>query len=365
MNLTGLLEAMAKLKASDLHLKVDGPPTLRINGRLRPIDHPPVTSEDIAQVQQSIVPSRLREAFVKDGSVDFTHVLPKIGRFRVVAFHQRGQVSISFRRVNLTVPLIDELNLPAVVKQLLQARRGLLLVTGVTGSGKSTTLAALIQQINLSRREHIVTLEDPIEYIFTDKLSIINQLEVGVDCQSFAQAMTRVVRFDPNIVMVGEMRDRETVETALQATDTGHLVMSTLHTSDAKQTMNRILNFFTKEEEKLILEQLALNLHAIVSQRLLPRTDITGLIPACEILINVPIVTKLIMEGRIEDIQQVLKNAEGGMQSFDISLAGLVKENKIAMEVALEHCSDESMFRRMLRGESSAGDRAGLIGGGY
>lgn len=364
MNLNGLLEAMTKLKASDLHLKVEGPPVLRINERLRPVDHPPLTGQDINMVVDQIIPPRLRESFREGGSVDFAYVLPNIGRFRVAVYHQRGQVSMAFRRVNLELPLLDDLNLPPVVKQFLQARRGLLLITGVTGSGKSTTMAAILQQINVTRREHIVTLEDPIEYFFKDKLSIINQLEVGVDCLSFAAAMARVVRFDPDIIMIGEMRDRETVETGLQAADTGHLVLSTLHTSDAKQTINRILNFFTKDEEKLILEQLALNLYAIVSQRLLTRADIAGVIPAVEVLINVPIVSKLIGEGRIEDLQQVLRNQESDMQSFDISLAHMAMEKKISMEVALENTSDESMFRRMLRGESSAGDRSGLIGGG-
>ena len=289
--------------------------------------------------------------------------MPGVARFRVASFRQRGNISIAFRRVSIDAPLIPDLNLPEVVSRLPKVTRGMILVTGVTGSGKSTTLAGILNQINVTRREHIVTVEDPIEYLFDDKLSLVNQLEVGLDCPAFGNAMKHILRFDPDIIMIGEMRDRDTIDTALQAVDTGHLVLSTLHTSDAKQTINRILHFFEKDDQPLVLEQLSLNLHTIISQRLLPRSDIEGLIPACEILVNTPIVSKLIAEGRIDDIQQALKNEEADMQSFDMALAKLVKGQKITMEEALKYCSDEATLRRMIRGEVSAGDRSGAYWG--
>ncbi|MBN1868054.1 PilT/PilU family type 4a pilus ATPase [Candidatus Sumerlaeota bacterium] len=364
MNLRTLLEGMTKVEASDLHLKAGGAPTLRIHAGLRQINHPPLTADEIRQTLDEILPAKFRDRLETQGAVDFSYSIAGLARFRVAAFHQRGAVSLAFRRVNTDVPAIETLNLPEAAMKLTASIRGMTLVTGVTGSGKSTTLAAMIQQINSAYHAHIVTLEDPIEYLFTDQKCIINQIEVGLDCPSFRSMMTHVVRFDPNIIMIGEMRDRETIESALEAADTGHMVLSTLHTSDAKQTITRILNFFPREDEKLILEQLAMNLHAIVSQRLLPRTDIKGLIPAVELLINTPIVTKLIKDGRIADLQQVLTNREGGMQSFDVSLGLLVRESKISEQTAARHCADESFLRRFIRGGSSVGDQAGLIGGG-
>lgn len=363
MNLEALLDATAKVGASDLHLKLGAPPQLRIDTRLRSVEHPPLTAEELSEAANTYIPPRLREQFETTGCVDFAHTTPAGGRFRFAVFHQRGVISLAIRRINPVPPLLQDLNLPPAVANLLNLNRGFVLVTGVTGSGKTTTLAALIQEVNISRREHIVTIEDPIEYIFKDDKAIINQMEVGSDCDSFRGIMAHVVRFDPDIIMLGEMRSRDTVEAALAAADTGHLVLSTLHTSDAKQTINRILHFFDKDEEQLILEQLSLNLRAIISQRLLPRSDIKGRVPAIELLINTPIVSKLISEGRIAEIQQALKNRDADMQTFDISLVYLVRDNRISMEVALKNCADESAMRRMIRGDFSADDKSGLIGG--
>jgi pilus retraction protein PilT len=365
MNYISLLEAMAKVGASDLHFKVNTPPNMRINTVLRAIDHPPVTTEDIEQIINETMPEHLKSRFKEEGAADYALGLPDVGRFRFAAFHQRHHVGVVIRRINNKIPLLKELNLPKAVNNLIKQNRGITLVTGITGSGKSTTLASMLNEINATRRDHIITIEDPIEYMFEDNKSLINQMEVGYDCPSFRQAMIRILRFDPDIILIGEMRSSDTVSAALEGADTGHLVFSTLHTSDAKQTVNRILHFFSKEDEDLILEQLSLNLRAIISQQLLPRSDIKGVIPCVELLINTPIVGKLIREGRIDDIQQVLRNQDEDMQSFDVSLALLVRDNKISTDTAMKHCADEASVRRMIRGEFSAGDKGALIGGGF
>jgi twitching motility protein PilT len=364
MNLHMLLEGMRKVSASDLHLKPGSPPMLRVNRSLKVLSNqPPLQEADTEGIAEALIPDYLKEDFQVSGAADFSYALPNIGRFRVAVFRQRGMISFAFRHIGAVPPEMEQLHLPDVVATFAEYSDGLVLVTGVTGSGKSSTLAAIIQRINMTRRAHIVTLEDPIEYQYTDAHSIVNQIEVGRDTPSFSEAMHRILRVDPNIIMIGEMRNRETVETALEAVDTGHMVLSTLHTSDSKQTINRILHFFTKEEESLILELLSLNLRAIISQRLLPRNDIEGMIPACEVLINSPIVSKLIREARVPEIEQVLKNRESGMQSFDNSLADLVRTSKITLELGLHYASDEAGLRRMIRGESAGGDRSSLIGG--
>ncbi|NQU42557.1 PilT/PilU family type 4a pilus ATPase, partial [bacterium] len=266
MNLTRLLEGSFQVKASDIHLKWDQAPVLRVNSKLTPVKHPVLTDEDLEQAVREILPPRLQDTFDTEGAADFAHNMPGLGRFRVAAFHQRGHISITCRRITPQPPELEELSLPKVIEKLTRLNRGLVLVTGITGSGKSSTLAALLHRINRTRRAHIVTIEDPIEYLFQDDQCIINQMEIGLDCPSFNVAMRRILRFDPDIIMIGEMRDRETVATAIEAVDTGHLVFSTLHTSDAKQTINRVLHFFEKREEQMILELLAHNLKAVISQ---------------------------------------------------------------------------------------------------
>ncbi len=338
---------------------------MRINTVLRAIDHPPVTEQDIEQIINETMPEHLKARFEEEKAADYALGLPDVGRFRFAAFHQRHNLGVVIRRIPNKLPALKELNLPKAVNNLVKQTRGITLVTGITGSGKSTTLAALLNEVNQTRRDHIITIEDPIEYMFEDAKSLINQMEVGLDTPSFRQAMVRILRFDPDIILIGEMRSSDTVSAALEGADTGHLVFSTLHTSDAKQTVNRILHFFPKEDEELVLEQLSLNLRAIISQQLLPRNDIKGVIPCVELLINTPIVGKLIREGRIDDIQQVLRNQDEDMQSFDVSLALLVRDNKISIDTAMKHCADEASVRRMIRGEFSAGDKGALIGGGF
>ncbi len=361
LNLTALLEGMVSTNASDLHLKVGSPPMFRLDGALRPIDYPTLRPQETEAVMNDIMPGRLRMAYEEKGTVDFSYSLPGKARFRVNVFHQRGSTSLAIRKVNLEPPSPEALELPETVANFHLWRNGLVLVTGATGSGKSTTLAAIIQQINLTRREHIITIEDPIEFLYSDRKSIVNQLEIGVDTVDFAWALRHVLRQDPDVILVGEIRDRETMKTALTAVETGHMVYSTLHTPDCKQTISRILNFFPREEETLILQQLSLSLRAILCQKLLPRKDGKGRTPWCEILISTPIVVKLIAEGRMADLQQAMRNREAGMRIFDQDLADLVRAGKVEEALALQVCYDEAALRRALRGVKSTGEGVGLI----
>jgi twitching motility protein PilT len=362
MNIHALLEGMAKMNASDLHLKVGSPPMLRINGSLRPVEHPPLDDKTTAEVMQQITPSPKRKVFDEVGTADFSYSIPKVARFRVNVFHQRGSVSIAIRLVTFEIPDFEKLCLPAVVKEIADERRGLVLVTGVTGSGKSSTLAAMMQHINNTRREHIITIEDPIEYLFRDNLSILNQLELGVDVLSFEIALKHVLRQDPDVIMIGELRDRDTVKTALMATETGHMVFATLHTSDAKQTINRLLHFFPTEDQGMILEQLSLNLRAVISQRLIRRSDTKGRVPAVEILRNVPIVSKLIREAQITEIHSAIRNQDLGMQTFDQSLVEIIRAGMITIEDGLKYSADPDALKRQVKGIYAEGERRGLVG---
>lgn len=362
MEINALLEGMVKVKASDLHLKVGSPPMMRIHGDLRPVDSPVLTAQDTENIVNVITPARKRQGFDQIGTADFSYSIPKVARFRVNIFHQRGSVSIAIRQVSFSIPSMDNLDLPEAIKNIAKNKRGLVLVTGVTGSGKSTTLAAIIEHINQTRREHIITIEDPIEYLYSDKKSIVNQIELGVDIDSFENALRHVLRQDPDIILLGELRDKVSVKTALSAVETGHMVLSTLHTPDAKQTITRILDFFSADEENLILSQLSLGLQAVISQRLLKRADNQGRIPAVEVLVNSPIIAKLIKEGRIVDIKQAIQNKDDGMQTFNQALVELTRLGKITLEEGLKYCDDESAYKRNVKGIYSEGDRTGLIG---
>jgi len=363
MNINMLLEAMPKLEASDLHLKVGGPPMYRINGELRPVEHPPMTDADVGKVVDEVISPKKKVELQEQGTCDFAYSIPNVSRFRFNVFHQRGMLSVAVRSVKLRIPTFEELNLPTdTMKGIAENRRGLILVTGVTGSGKSTTLAALISHINSTRRDHIITVEDPIEYTYSDDKSIINQIEVGTDTASFEVALKHILREDPDVILIGELRDPLTVKTALTATETGHLVFGTLHTSDATQTINRILHFFEHEDEKLILEQLSLNLKGVISQRLIVGAGGVGRVPALEIMIGTPIVGKLIREGRITELKQASKNGEEGMMTFTQHLVQLAQQKKIDFEEGLKYVEDEGAYRRNFKGIYSEGDKGGLIG---
>jgi len=362
MDVNHLLEAMIKMKASDLHLKVGSPPMFRVNGILHPLDHDKVTPKDTEDAMETITPARKRQSFDIAGTADLSYSIPGVARYRINIFHQRGSISLAARLVSINIPTFEDLHLPPVLSKISDHRTGLILVTGITGSGKSSTLAAIIHHINRTRRAHVITIEDPIEFLHRDNKCIVNQLELGVDIESFETALKHILRQDPDVILIGEMRDRETAKTALTAAETGHLVLSTLHTPDSVQTINRILHFFTADDERLILEQLSLNLRAVVSQHLLRSADKSGRIPACEIMINSPIVSKCIREGHVTEIKQAIQNQEDGMQSFHQSLVALTREKKITFEEGLKYCDDEAKFRRNVTGRYAEGDRGGLVG---
>jgi twitching motility protein PilT len=356
-----LLEEMVRFGASDLHLKCGSPPTMRINGVLRKSTLPPLHPEDTYSMTMEMMPSRFKE-IPSIGALDFSYAIPGVARYRVNVFHQRGNLSIVIRKVNFEIPNFDELNLPPVVEKFAELERGIVLLTGVTGSGKSTTLAAMLNKINKTRNAHIVTIEDPIEFLYRDERCIINQMELGIDFETFEDAMKRVLRQDPDIILVGEMRDRTTIRAAITAAETGHLVFSTLHTADTAQTVERILKHFDTEEHELILQQLSNNLKGVISQRLMRRADGKGRVPGIEVLVATPVVQKLIYEGRLKDIKSAVQNREGGMQTFNQHLLELVMAETVTKEEALRYVDNIPAFERMLRGGTSSGDGAGLVG---
>jgi twitching motility protein PilT len=355
------LRQTVELAGSDLHAKVGSPPMARVHGELQPLEgYETLNSEDTEAALETILKDpRAHAEFNEVGEADFAHAIRGLSRFRVNAFRQRGSVSIACRAIPFQVKTVDELELPDVITRLAEEPRGIILLTGTTGSGKSTTLAAMIDHINSTRRRHIVTLEDPIEYLHRDKMSIINQREVGNDTESFGRALRRVLRQDPDVILIGEMRDEETVSTALSAAETGHLVLSTLHTLDATETINRIIDFFPPHHQKQARVMLASTLRAAISQRLIPRADGNGRVAAAEVLVSTGRVQDLILNpeetGKISDV--IAEGAFYGMQSFDQALLGYVMNNLITEEVALEFASSPHDFKLMLgaRGERASG----------
>jgi twitching motility protein PilT len=354
------LAHVVEREGSDLHLKADSPPVARVHGDLWALQGAePLAPKDTEAALQAIAgPEQLAE-FEENGEADFSYQLEGVSRFRVNAFRQRGAVSIALRAIPFQVRTIDDLGLPEVVRRLAEEPRGIILLTGTTGSGKSTTLAAMIDHINSTRARHIVTMEDPIEYLHRDKLSIINQREVGSDTASFAKAMRRVLRQDPDVILIGEMRDEETVRTALSAAETGHLVMSTLHTLDATETINRIIDFFPPHLQQQARVMLASTLRGAISQRLVPRIDREGRVAVSEVMAVTGRIQDLILNpeetGRISEVI-----AEGdfyGMQTFDQALLGYVTEGIVSEEVAFETASSPHDFKLMLaaKGQRASG----------
>jgi twitching motility protein PilT len=354
-----VLRQMLEQNASDLHLKVGCPPTLRVNGELRNLSMSPMRSDDMKALADQIMPPKRQKEFGEMKEADFALGVPGIGRFRVNAYQQRGTIAYAFRIVPFQAHTISELNLPPVLEQIALKPRGLVLVTGVTGSGKSTALAAMIQYINQNRNANIITIEDPIEFLHRDNKSRINQREVGTDTASFAQALRRVLRQDPDILLVGEIRDLDTLDTAMKAADTGHLVFSTLHTTDATQTINRILSFYPPHQQAEVRFLLASALEAVVSLRLVPRSDKPGRVPAAEILINTAAVRDNIRDmGKSLNIPELI--AEGtvqyGMQNFDQSLMNWYKRGVISYENALYYATNPSEFALRIQGVAGASD---------
>jgi twitching motility protein PilT len=355
------LRQLVQRDGSDLHLKVPAPPMLRIDGELRPLeDAPPLTPADTATALAHILSDeRLLGEYDEDGEADFSYELSGVSRFRVNAFRQRGDVSIVCRAIPYQVRTIDDLGLPPVIRTLAEEPRGIVLLTGTTGSGKSTTLAAMIDHINSTRARHVVTLEDPIEYLHRDKRSIINQREVGHDTVSFARAMRRVLRQDPDVILIGEMRDEETVRTALTAAETGHLVMSTLHTLDATETINRIIDFFPPHLQQQARVMLASTLRGAVGQRLVQRAGGIGRTAICEVLVVTGRVQDLILNPQeTGEIGTVISEGEYyGMQTFDQALLKKVMAGEITEEIAYEAASSSHDLKLMLqaRGRRASG----------
>ena len=353
------LRYVIEREGSDLHVKVPSPPMARIHGELRAVEGAqPLGPEDTqAALDQVLTTARLREEFDSVGEADFSYEIPGLSRFRVNAFRQRGHVSIAFRVIPYQVRTIDDLGLPPVIRSLAEEPRGIVLLTGTTGSGKSTTLAAMIEHINSTRARHIVTLEDPIEYLHRDKMSIIQQREVGHDTQSFSHAMRRVLRQDPDVILIGEMRDEETVRTALSAAETGHLVLSTLHTLDATETINRIIDFFPPHLQQQARVMLSSTLRGAISQRLVPRPSGGGRVAVCEVMVATGRIQDLILNpeetGRITEV--IAEGESYGMQTFDQSLLKAVTAGDVSEEVAVEVASSPHDFKLML---SAQGRRA-------
>jgi twitching motility protein PilT len=355
------LRTLIERGGSDLHVKVGVPPTARLHGELAPLEgYQPLSPKDTEQALNEIAEVRSLTEFEACGEADFSYSIPSLSRFRVNAFKQRGSISIVCRAIPFEIRSVEELGLPPVVVKLAEEQRGIILVTGTTGSGKSTTLAAMIDHINRTRTDHIVTLEDPIEYLHHDKNSIVNQREVGSDTESFARAMRRVLRQDPDVILIGEMRDEETVRTALSAAETGHLVLSTVHTLDATETINRIVDFFPPHLQHQARVMLASTLKGAIAQRLVPDVTGDGRVPASEILVVTGRVKDLIMNpeetGKITEV--ISEGEYYGMRTFDQSLLQYVMEGKVTESVALEYASSPHDFKLML---AAGGQRASGI----
>ena len=359
MTLQQLLNTMVRERASDLFLKTGAPPAFRVDGALRrPVEAPSADVEFMRAVAAEVLDERDRAAFESTGEADAAYEIPGVGRFRVNAFHQRGVAAFVFRHIPRLIPSMEDLGLPAEQLKKLSARqRGLVLVTGIAGSGKSTCLAAMIDYINTNFRRHIVTIEDPIEFVHDDKLSMIEQREVGIDTANFAVALKHCVRQSPDVILLGEMRDQETMEAALNAAETGHLVLSTLHTVNAVQTVERMINYFPPHMHELVRMQMAMVLEGVISLRLLRRKDTAGRVPAAEIMMATPTVREMLQQGRTRQLASALR--EGGYfgtQTFGQALKGLLDRGLIAEEDALSSADNPEELRLELRGIVRGGD---------
>ena len=359
LNFKQVLQQMVQLGASDLHLKVGRPPTLRLHGELAPLDLPSLKPEDLKSLAEQLMTPRQVKDFAEQKEADFAIGVPGIGRFRCNVYQQRGSLCYAMRAIPYQAKRIEELSLPRVLEQIALRPRGLVLVTGITGSGKSTALAAMIQHVNEHRKANVITIEDPIEFLHRDISSHINQREIGTDTGSFGQALRRVLRQDPDVILVGEIRDLETLDTALKAADTGHLVFSTLHTTDATQTINRILSFYPPHQQNEVRFMLASSLQAVVSLRLVPRADRPGRVPAAEILINTAAVRDQIRDmSSTLNIPDLIKEGavQYGMQSFDQSLMSWYSQGVISYESALFFATNASEFALRVQGVSGTSD---------
>lgn len=360
MNINDLLRIAIERDASDLHLKVGNHPIIRVHGELISlVELKRLVPEDTIAMAYSIMNTQQKEKFKRNMEIDMAYSVPGLGRFRCNIFYQRGAIGLVLRIIPSKIRTIRELLLPPVLEEICMEKRGLVLVTGTTGSGKTTTLAGMIDFINTHRVEHIITIEDPIEYLHRDKKSIVNQREVGVDTESFATALRSALREDPDVILVGEMRDYETIETAIVAAETGHLVLSTLHTLDAPETINRIISVFPPYHHKQVRIQLASVLKAVISMRLLPRADGNGRVPAVEVMITTPFIRDCIInKEKTHLIREAIKQgvSQYGMQTFDQSLFKLYEAKFITLEEALKWASNPDEFKLKIMGIQSASE---------
>ena len=355
-NLHQLLKAMVEKGSSDLHITTGSPPQLRIDGRLVPLKTPPLTPVETKQLCYSILADAQKHKFEEENELDLSFGVKGLSRFRANLFMQRGAVAAAFRTIPFKILTFQELGLPAIVGELAKKPRGLVLVTGPTGSGKSTTLASIIDKINTERHDHIITIEDPIEYLHPHKNCVVNQREVGADTHSFKKALKYILRQDPDVVLVGEMRDLETIEAALVVSETGHLAFGTLHTNSCVQTMNRIIDVFPPYQQTQIRAQLSFVLEGVMSQNLIPRASGPGRVLAIEVMVPNPAIRNLIREDKIHQIysQMQVGQTKFGMQTFNQSIAILVQRGQVALDEALNRSSDQDELRNLL----SQGPRA-------
>jgi len=361
IDIDAILKELVTRRGSDLHLKVGRPPMMRISSDLLPSEFPPLTDPDMQQVLLKLLGREGLTRLQAEFELDASYEIQDVARFRLNAFKERGQFGAAMRVIPLVTPTIDGMGLPAVLKDICQAPQGMVLVTGPTGSGKSTTLAAMITHINDTQPLHIVTIEDPIEFIYTDKMCTVRQRQLGTDVKSLAEALRRVLRQDPDVILMGEMRDPETIELAMHAAETGHLVFSTLHTNDAKQTIDRIIDAFPSDAHGQVRAQLGLSLQAVVSQRLVRRADNSGRVAAMEIMINSPQIRELILEGKTQAIEKAMA-ASGDyyrMQTFNQSLAKLTLDKAISEAEATAASTSPNDLKLLLRGVTGGGINAG------
>lgn len=360
MTLKQMLVEMLNRKASDLHIRVGIRPHLRVNGLLEQINTDPITIEQMDKTVSQILNEKQQERFHRKHEIDLALSVAKLGRFRINLFRQRGTSGIAIRAVNTQVPNFDELHLPEIMKKLTSQRRGLIVVTGTTGSGKSTTLASLIEDMNNNRSDNIITIEDPIEYIYRDKKCIIAQREVGGDTETFATALRHAFRQDPDTILIGEVRDLETISIALTAADTGHLVMTSLHTLNVVETITRIISFFPPHQHQQIRLLLAGTLKAIICQRLLRRTDSPGRVPAVEVMVNSGAIRECIIDpDKTINIPDFIEQGgtQYGMQTFDQSIMKLHKDGLVSFEEAMENATNPDDFDLRLKGITGSSDR--------
>ncbi len=363
MGFDDYLKILAKHDGSDLYLSTGAPPCAKFHGTLKPIDRTPLAPGEIKDIAWSIMDEEQRAEFDQELEMNLAYSIPKVGRFRINIFRQRNEISIVARNIVTEIPNADALGLPPILKDVVMTKRGLVLFVGATGSGKSTSLAALIDHRNSNSAGHIITIEDPVEYIHRHKKSIVNQREVGVDTRSFQKALKNTLRQAPDVILIGEIRDRETMEHALAFAETGHLCISTLHANNANQALDRIINFFPEERRPQLLMDLSMNLRAFVSQRLIPTVD-KKRTAAIEILLGTPTISELILRGEIDGIKEIMeKSANLGMQTFDLALFKLWQEGKISEEEALKNADSANNLRLRIKlhgqGGASAADNTG------